>query len=265
MVIKLWKHELRATARVMLPLCGGVLLAGVTARLAGALLTRPGLPESLGLLLGLVYVLFFLGLAALYFAPLVLMVLRFRTNLLGDEGYLMMMLPASVHSHLWAKLLTALVWAVAAALTAGVAGLLWASGAVPVLRLAGQFFSALAEETIPGVRGAELMSLTWQLPLLSLLGGTAALLRFYAAVSTGYGFAKHPFAISVLAYLIVGAVMDYITTSFTGLGLHLLAVGANFVPAWNLTVALTAASLLLSAGIYYVITVMNLKYRLNLG
>lgn len=38
------------------------------------------------------------------------MVVRFRNNLMTDEGYLMFTLPVSVHQLLWSKLLVSMLW-----------------------------------------------------------------------------------------------------------------------------------------------------------
>ena len=41
------------------------------------------------------------------------MLQRFYKNLLGDEGYIMFTLPASVHQHVWSKLIVSAVWFIA--------------------------------------------------------------------------------------------------------------------------------------------------------
>ena len=38
---------------------------------------------------------------------------RFYKGLLGDEGYIMFTLPASVHQHVWSKLIVSAVWFIA--------------------------------------------------------------------------------------------------------------------------------------------------------
>ena len=77
MLRKLLKQEFRATARVMLPL--------------------------------------YLVTFVLVLAALIQAVLRFRSNLLGDEGYVMFTLPVSTHQLVWAKLITSVVWFLGAA------------------------------------------------------------------------------------------------------------------------------------------------------
>ena len=101
---KLMKYELRATGRTMLPLFLLTLLLGVFTRMSTAVVqhTHTNITESLNMLLIFAFVLALVGTAVF---SVVLMVVRFRNNLMTDEGYLMFTLPVSVHQLLWAKLL----------------------------------------------------------------------------------------------------------------------------------------------------------------
>ena len=44
---------------------------------------------------------------------IVLMVNRFRTNLMGDEGYVTFTLPVSSHQIVWSKIIVSTVWFIA--------------------------------------------------------------------------------------------------------------------------------------------------------
>lgn len=48
--------------------------------------------------------------AALAIMSIVLMVNRFRTNLMGDEGYVTFTLPVSSHQIVWSKIIVSTVW-----------------------------------------------------------------------------------------------------------------------------------------------------------
>lgn len=99
MLRKLLKYEFRATARVMLPLYLVVIVLALLTR--GASLwtqqvTFYGLGEGLlGVLAALIAVGFILALLATFVVAVVLAVVRFRNNLLTDEGYVMFTLPVS--------------------------------------------------------------------------------------------------------------------------------------------------------------------------
>ena len=108
MLRKLMKHEFRATGRVMGPLFGLLLIAAIAARFSVGVLLESS-ARFLNLLGGLFVTAFAIAIAGVCVMSLVLMINRFRTNLLGDEGYIMFPLPASVHQQIWSKLIVSAV------------------------------------------------------------------------------------------------------------------------------------------------------------
>ena len=120
MLKKLLKHEFRATARVMGPLFLIVLALALTANLSLHFLldARTFFPNLMG---GLLMVAFFVGMAGLAVMSVVLMVNRFRKNLMGDEGYVMFTLPVSGHQLVWSKIIVSTVWFIAAAIVEALA------------------------------------------------------------------------------------------------------------------------------------------------
>ena len=121
MLRKLMKYELKATGRVMLPLYLAVV--ALAAVLRGLAVWSQALHydavtgfDPVRVLLTLVTAAFFLALVAVPIAAVVLMIIRFKTNLLSDEGYVMFTLPVSSHKLVWSKLLTSAVWFIGAAL-----------------------------------------------------------------------------------------------------------------------------------------------------
>ena len=109
MLRKLMKHEFRATGRVMGPLFGLLLIAAIAARFSVGVLLESS-ARFLNLLGGLFTTAFVIAIVGVCVMSLVLMINRFRTNLLGDEGYIMFTLPASVHQQIWSKLIVSTVW-----------------------------------------------------------------------------------------------------------------------------------------------------------
>ena len=101
MLTKLIKQEFRATARVMIPMYLVMLALAVGARF---------FTDDLGDLGDLLKALCALAVLACILVNVAAMILRFKQNLLGDEGYLMFTLPVTVHQHLWAKLVAAVAW-----------------------------------------------------------------------------------------------------------------------------------------------------------
>ena len=101
MLRKLLKQEFRATARVMLPLYLVTFVLALAVRLVLLLSQNQVLLDSVGgrtlraILLGVSVTAFVVATIATFLAALIQAVLRFRSNLLGDEGYVMFTLPVS--------------------------------------------------------------------------------------------------------------------------------------------------------------------------
>lgn len=206
MLRKLLKHELRATARWMLPLYLLVLLLAVGARFSTTWLdTDPDLPAALAGLLDLVSCVvvmgFVVGLIAAFAAALILMIQRFRSNLLGDEGYVMFTLPVSAHQLVWSKLLVSTLWFAGAAIVDVLAlSLLVADRA---------FFADLQElfpylmQNLSGYYAAHGTLLAVEFLLLCIVGAFALCLVFYAPLAIGHSFDKHKMFLSVVFFLVI--------------------------------------------------------------
>ena len=108
MLMKLVKHEFRATGRVMGLLFLVLLAAAVGANFSIQVLNGSSLSllRILGALVMSAYVMAVIGVC---FVCFFLMLQRFYRNLLGDEGYVMFTLPVSVHQHVWSKLMVTAV------------------------------------------------------------------------------------------------------------------------------------------------------------
>ena len=102
MLGKLMKYELRATSRTMLPLLLLTLLLSVFTRMTSAVV-QSGHSKFITVINTLLIFAFFLALIGTAVFSVVLMVVRFRNNLMTDKGYLMFTLPVSVHQLLWSK------------------------------------------------------------------------------------------------------------------------------------------------------------------
>lgn len=112
MLTKLLKYEFKATARVMVPLYAlAAFLACVAQMTLWEFAVESGnAPHGVSLL-------FLVAAAAAMGAAIavtvVLMIQRFRSNLLGNEGHVMLTLPVSVHQHILSKLIVAVLWMMA--------------------------------------------------------------------------------------------------------------------------------------------------------
>ena len=271
MLRKLLKHEYIATARVMLPIYVAVLVLALAMRLTGGVWNAGGFSYSgMGRIGAVVTVLvimgFFVGIVAAVVASFVQTIGRFRSNLLGDEGYVMFTLPVSTHQLVWAKLIVSVTWFVGAVLLSILAFTIVAADASTFASGFHAFFLEFDDEIAPLSRG-HMAAFAIECVLALLLGCANVCLAFYAPLAIGHSFAKRKILYSILSFLGLQFVMQLLSGG--------LLVGTNYnrvfvLPSQDAVLAMHSAMLTLIAStavfgaIYYVITVLFLKKRLNL-
>ncbi len=272
MLGKLIKHEFRATARVMLPVILALLVVSVMANFGIRYSDRSGSGSSgavLDVLSTLSIVLFAVGIVAVIIVAVVLMVQRFRQNLLGDEGYVMHTLPVSVHSLLWSKLIVSAVWYLATIAAIFLAAMSAAMN-IELLKEIGQFFKKFLD-----MFSLDSTTMALEIAVLFFLGCIASCLLFYASLATGHGFANRKMLFSIVALFGFSIVLEIVTglinRGFSALGWQLPFYDRidpmapnSFTLKFHLDFGYAALSLILYSAIFYVITVFNLKKRLNL-
>ena len=280
MLRKLMKQEFRATARLMLPLYLAVILLGVGSKFAemvlnsadtGGVLVGLGMPGQISGILDVLSVIvvagFVIALIAVFAVAFVLMILRFRNNLLGDEGYVMFTLPVSVHQLVWAKLIVSLVWFVGALVVDGVAILLVLLGdevtISEVFRVIGTFFSQFTP-----LDAGHLVGYSVETILLGVVLCFCVCLEFYAAMSIGHSFARHKGLLSVAFFFAIQTATQILSSlpllagdSLSGVIEHLSFSDAGMVHA--VLIGILLANIVYAAVLYFITTYM-LKNRLNL-
>ena len=270
MLRKLMKHEYRATARVMLPLFLAVLLLAGGVRLAGLLAGSPALETAFsgwdlpGILITLLDAGFFLSLAAVAVVTMVLMILRFRSNLLADEGYVMFTLPVSVHQLIWSKLWVSLTWFLLAAAVDG--------GALLLAVGSGESFAALREFSagLSGATPLQVGLVIGEIAAFLVLGCLSQCLRFYAPMAIGHSFARHKTLLSVVFFLLLDAAVQTVVALLVTLGSPLLAdyqaILSVLTPegAFHGAVLAVLASVAAYCAVLYALTAGMLRYRLDL-
>ncbi len=282
MLGKLIKHELRATARIMLPVYGAVLALAVMANISLRLLQND-LAPILEMLLGLILSAFGIGLFAAMAVTVVLLIRRFYMNYLKDEGYLMHTLPVSVHSLIWSKTIVSCLWIIATMLVC------WLAMLTTALIQSG---TALAElfEDFPtaqelvyslnqvGISVQQLELLGALMLALLVVGSVVSCLQFYAAMSLGQMFANNKVLLSVVFYLVINfAVSTVFTVVFsTAIGAIYAAGGEQALASYldSASKSLDFFNTLLGFGLvfsliegvaFYLITWLGLKKKLNLA
>ena len=270
MLRKLIKHEFRATGRVMLPLYLILLATAV-----GANLSTRGLLETdiwfLNFLGGALVTAFAVAIFAVCIVCFVLMVQRFQRNLLGDEGYLTLTLPASIHKQVWAKLIVSAVWFALTLAVVCVACLIMAYDVGLVHQLV-RGFQMVLEELANSPYAFDVPAFGLELLAVCFLGSCVLCLQFYAAMAAGHGFANHKKLWTVVLFFGLWFVMWWgvagICNLFSFMGWDYVL--ANLTAGWDVNAAMhfsmmaSAVVEVLYGSVAYVITVLCLKRRLNL-
>lgn len=264
MLRKLMKHEFRATGRVMGPLFGLLLIAAIAARFSVGVLLESS-ARFLNLLGGLFTTAFVIAIVGVCVMSLVLMINRFRTNLLGDEGYIMFTLPASVHQQIWSKLIVSAVWFIATGLAVVAAGFILVAQQGFWLEIRRGFAEIFRHLTAYyAFNGTAFL---FELLALIFVGCCVLCLEFYAAMAIGHSFATHKVLYSVLSFLGLQFVMQLLSGGIlvgTNYDILVVALPSDGVLAMHSVMLTMIVSTAVFGAVYYVITTMFLKKRLNL-
>lgn len=203
MLGKLIKHELRGSGRTMLPFILVSLFLSVMAGLSMRAMEHQQDYSWFNILFGIVIFLFVAGLMAVCIMSVVVVINRFRQNLLGDEGYLMFTLPVSVDQHLWAKLIVSAIWFLATALTCMLAVVLVLVCNVRTFDVdwseVGYVMSELGR-MMKEFGVLHIVGYCLELLVMLFAGICVSCLTFYCAMAIGYSFANRKVLLSVLAF-----------------------------------------------------------------
>lgn len=273
MLMKLLKHEFRATGRVMLPM---YLLLLATA--VGSNFASRGIWDSdiavLELLSALIVIAFGIAIFAVFVMAFLLMIQRFYKNLLQDEGYLMFTLPVSIHQHIWSKLIVSAVWFVLTFLAVLLASFVVAFD----VGFLGGFFEFIGE-IFRGLQKLEISetlngtAFLIELFVLMFLGLMAFSLQFYAALAAGHSRPNHKMVWSVAAFFAFQFAMQMAGGTLL-LSVDRFRFSYSWEPvfSWNLTpiasihmgLLIVIAATVIYGAIFYAVTTFFLKRHLNL-
>ena len=276
MLSKLLKHEFRATGRTMLPVYAAVVVLAVLANFSIRVIDR-SVHTLLTIFCGLIIAAFVIGIIAAGIMTVVMMIKRFYTNYLKDEGYLMHTLPVSVHELVWSKMIVSVVWFAATFLVICLVILLTAL--IQTGTSLAQFFAgfpswaeikaALAEA---GIRSGDLWLFGLEMLLAIIVAGLYTCLHFYAAMSLGHMFAKDKILLSIVFFVGISFVLSLATTGYGSARFYSLeasdATLETVKEALRLGQAIMGEMLLIElvqSAVLYVATVLGLKRGLNLA
>lgn len=240
MLGKLLKYDFKALNRVMLPLQGSVLLAGVVACLSlnfffrslsnsasvylagGSSVSSPNmlpLQEMVNTASVMLAVLFLVMVFASYWVTLFLIGRHFYKNLLRDEGYLSFTLPVTVNKSILSKTIAGSVWLfVNVLILCFVVVLLslvgFSTEGIVNIWVAEGYLDVLAElSNVPG------MVLIFEIIVFAVVATVFCVLQVYVSLAVGAVIARtHKVLAGIGIYVAIYTVMQIIT-SFLYVGL----------------------------------------------
>lgn len=201
-MLKLLKYEWKSCARVCLPVYGVVLLISLLNRFlwAASFLENFGLYRIVTVLLQAAYA---SVMVAVFVITTVILLQRFYKSLLGDEGYLMFVLPVTVTQHIWAKALisTAVIHLSVIASLASVC----------IMGASMQFYLDFSEDFIREMLKdpQSILHLLEAILLVTLLFMCMTLFM-YLCIALGHMAKKHRIAMAVVWYFVLTNVIEFI-------------------------------------------------------
>lgn len=270
MLNKLLKHEFRATGRVMLPALAALavlsVLTDISFRTAGRIDN-----SFINSLLAAMFTAYIVCLMASSVMCFVLMILRFRRSLLGEEGYISMTLPVSVHGHIWCKLIVSLVWFALTALVcfAAIGATAMVMGEVSMNDV--RFFLGALERPFRmfldelKMTGGEFTGCVLMAVLTAAVVCVTMCLRFYAALTIGHAAADHKWLFSLGAYVGLTAAVRVLTLTF---GFNIfdtvdMKTAVDTAHGAIRVMALSCGYLAAEGAAFYAITALTLKRSIN--
>jgi hypothetical protein len=257
MLGKLLKYEFKATSRIFLPMFGALLIVAAFSRLFMSL--SFDVPSVIGVTVSVIMI---IGIIVMTF---LLTIQRFNKNLLGSEGYLMFTLPVSTDRLIVSKLITAAVWNISSVIIVFIAISIMAMTGISIQQMIneiGKFISSL------GVTDLNLTLYIIEAIAAILLSLFTGILTLYACLALSLLVNKHRGLFAFGAYIVISIVFQ------TVLSLLVLAGGAIRFDKFYMSMQLSQQihtgmgfiiiAGLISSAVFYIVTKLMLKYKLNL-
>lgn len=233
MLGKLLKYEMKASARTLLPLYIGTLVAAVicafiTASFVADDGTRFAMltvmyDEATGTLSVFAFLLFFGLCVAIMVLTAMIVIQRFNKNLIGDEGYLMFTLPVTHVQLLSSKLIAGLLWVLIGTLIMGLSGVIIGLPSV-LLNLNLIDWADFWKEVQYVLSNWNPVPYIGSTILNGLLSIVAFILTVYLSIMVGQmeQFNKHRVTVSVVVFFLANWAFSLVkTTIFRAVGLDM--------------------------------------------
>ncbi|GAA0714637.1 ABC transporter permease [Paraclostridium ghonii] len=195
MLGKLLKYELKSTAKFFVPMYFAIL---VITTLNSIFMRKNVFQEAQGIISMVIGALFI----ALTTLTIIVIVKRFKKNLLGDEGYLMFTLPVSSGKLILSKYISALIWISLTAVVTMMAVIIYTNGMDPVIE---GFFRHYFKDNQTFIMALTIIVLT-----LSAISTVVFIIYNSIAIAQLPIFTKHKTLVSIISFFVIGKVVNII-------------------------------------------------------
>jgi len=260
MLSKLFKHELKATARLLLPIYLVLVVLTIMDRIALNLDIFKGV---LSIIPGLITTAYVVSIIAIIVVSFVIIIMRFYKNLMTDEGYLMFTLPVKSHQLIISKLLASILWTVAS-VVAVIASLFAVFATSDTWAMMVDVYH-MAMVEIKAELGGFTTILVIELVLLVILTLINSILEIYASIAIGQLFNGHKVIGSFAAYIGITTAIQIIVSVFLFIAGMIFKQRIDDIEAIpQLVFPITILFLLVFNVLFYWITNYIFKRKLNL-
>lgn len=268
MLGKLIKYEFKATARILLPLYGALLIFALVNRL----LFRSSLDETInntfGTIGGIANILsvFAYGctMAAVFVVTFFVIVQRFYKNILGDEGYLMNTLPIKPYLNIVNKILTSAIWTIISCFVSFISIIFLFITINSIRDIFSNIIPALKD--IFNYYGGTPFLLIIEFFIVGLVKLITSITMVYASISLGHLFSKAKILMSFAAFIVLITISNIINSItiyiFSSNNISMFNELSSEMFSWVLLISIILELVYFS--IYFFITNYILTKKLNL-
>lgn len=265
MLGKLFRYEMKASGRIMLPVFGAALLMGIiTTVLFGTVVANT---QGESIILGLISITALALMVVFLFGSLILSyiysIYRFRKNILGNEGYITNTLPVTTWSKILSKLFAASVYQLLAFVICIVVYVIFIGVCVNVGGNSGEVRESLREAWNAIFQDSNRVVMLIEVCAAILISFLFSNLMFYAAMSVGYSAKSHKLLASIGMYILFYIVIQTVSLIAIGVEMFVLIGASESAQFHAMMISSLAISIVFSVA-FALITYFFIDKRLNL-
>lgn len=275
MVNKLFKHEMSALARMLIPVNLVCLALSLMFRLTYFIQDKFIDNSVFGTLSSLLLTFFILSVLAVFFVSYAMIIVRFYKHLLSSEGYLSMTLPVKPSSHIITKTVCGMIFMIISAIVVIGSAMIAASSSNVFPYIMSDLWKGvkmLANDAGPSI----VTQIIIEIVLIMFFSLVNSILMPYAAMALGQCARKRKVGMSIAWYFIISFVLNIIrnvvtlvTMSFIG-SFNIEDAGTTYigdiirVSGGHIMLIENILFTAVTAIVFYIITHYVLKNKLNL-